>query len=420
MDENLREAAELPEGGEAVVPKAAEPEADEPKTKSIRFAPSAYDPRGIEQWLAERAAEGKLLLRGDDFVIGEPRDCRYHLEPARDDGDPDERLRETRAQMGWEYVCRTQDGIFYIWRGDRTARAPSPRPCTDSYAYRRLRKKLRRSYFLPAIYLAVDVWLVWFLFHALHLPVLSLLTTGKSDVIQFASIILGSILGVLSEAKERNEMWTLKRAMEACERVEKMPRNRWAKANRALTVIVGVLALALIFWRADNTASGDCYDEPPLPYLSAEALGGRRKSDWYGVRELSTPLGGHVYSVGETPYAARVNDWEQYSTELDFCAPRISALAKPLTHELRDYFMTEQFARPLALEGFDEAYYFSEAPGSGRSYYEGGVLKKGYPPQYLLLRRGGQVLFYRAEAPESLLGHLDEFAEIFDRYGGEQ
>ena len=420
MDENLREAAELPEGGEAVVPKAAEPEADEPKTKSIRFAPSAYDPRGIEQWLAERAAEGKLLLRGDDFVIGEPRDCRYHLEPARDDGDPDERLRETRAQMGWEYVCRTQDGIFYIWRGDRTARAPSPRPCTDSYAYRRLRKKLRRSYFLPAIYLAVDVWLVWFLFHALHLPVLSLLTTGKSDVIQFASIILGSILGVLSEAKERNEMWTLKRAMEACERVEKMPRNRWAKANRALTVIVGVLALALIFWRADNTASGDCYDEPPLPYLSAEALGGRRKSDWYGVRELSTPLGGHVYSVGETPYAARVNDWEQYSTELDFCAPRISALAKPLTHELRDYFMTEQFARPLALEGFDEAYYFSEAPGSGRSYYEGGVLKKGYPPQYLLLRRGGQVLFYRAEAPESLLCHLDEFAEIFDRYGGEQ
>ena len=416
MDENLREAAELPEGGEAVVPKAAEPEADEPKTKSIRFAPSAYDPRGIEQWLSERAAEGKLLLRGDDFVIGEPRDCRYHLEPARDDGDPDERLRETRAQMGWEYVCRTQDGIFYIWRGDRTARAPSPRPCTDSYAYRRLRKKLRRSYFLPAIYLAVDVWLVWFLFHALHLPVLSLLTTGKSDVIQFASIILGSILGVLSEAKERNEMWTLKRAMEACERVEKMPRNRWVKANRALTVIVGVLALALIFWRADNTASGDRYDEPPLPYLSAEALGGRRKSDWYGVRELSTPLGGHVYSVGETPYAARVNDWEQYSTELDFCAPRISALAKPLTHELRDYFMTEQFARPLALEGFDEAYYFSEAPGSGRSYYEGGVLQKGYPPQYLLLRRGGEVLFYRAEAPESLLDHLDTFAEIFEQY----
>ena len=29
----------------------------------------------------------------------------------------------------------------------------------------------------------------------------------------------------------------------------------------------------------------------------------------------------------------------QYSTELDFYVPRISALAVPLTHELRDYFM---------------------------------------------------------------------------------
>ena len=100
MDENLRKTAEFPEGGETAVPKAAEPEADEPKTKSIRFAPSAYDPRGIEQWLSERAAEGKLLLRGDDFVIGAPCECRYHLEPAADDDDPDEHLREKRLRFG--------------------------------------------------------------------------------------------------------------------------------------------------------------------------------------------------------------------------------------------------------------------------------------------------------------------------------
>ena len=82
MDENLRETTELPESG-GTVPN----EENEPETKSIRFVPSAYDPRGIEQWLSERAAEGKLLLRYDDFVIGEPRDCRYHLEPAADDDD---------------------------------------------------------------------------------------------------------------------------------------------------------------------------------------------------------------------------------------------------------------------------------------------------------------------------------------------
>jgi len=95
MDENLRETTELPESG-----GTAPNEENEPETKSIRFVPSAYDPRGIEQWLSERAAEGKLLLRYDDFVIGEPRDCRYHLEPAADDDDPDETLREKRAWAG--------------------------------------------------------------------------------------------------------------------------------------------------------------------------------------------------------------------------------------------------------------------------------------------------------------------------------
>ena len=178
MDEDLRETTELPESG-----GTAPNEENEPETKSIRFVPSAYDPRGIEQWLSERAAEG-LLLRYDDFAIGEPRDCRYHLEPAADDDDPDELLREKRARLGWEYVCRTKDGIFYIWRGDRTAHVPTPKDCTDSYGYRRLCKKLRRSYFLPMIFLVVDIWLVYFLFSALSLPVMSFLTMEKSEVIQ--------------------------------------------------------------------------------------------------------------------------------------------------------------------------------------------------------------------------------------------
>ena len=333
-------------------------------------------------------------------MIGEPCECRYHLEPALDDADPDKRTRETRAQMGWDYVCRTKDGIFYIWRGGMSARAPSPRPCTDSYGYRTLRKKLRRSYFLPMIFLVVDIWLVYFLFSALSLPVMSFLTMEKSEVIQFVSIILGSILGILSEAKERNEMWTLKRAMEACERVEKMPRNRWAKADRALTIIAGVLALALIFWRVNDTAYGDSYDEPPLPYIGTEMLGGERGSDWYGVRDLSTLLGGHVYSVGETPYAGTIDTWMQYSTELDFYVPRISVLAVPLTHELRDYFMGSD-AQTLSLDSFDEAYYAENTSGD---------------TQFLILRRGGEVLYFRTAAGDDLRDRLEEFAELFDQY----
>ena len=93
-----------------------------------------------------------------------------------------------------------------------------------------------------------------------------------------------------------------------------------------------------------------------------KTLGGET-GEWYEVRDLSTPLGGRVRSVGETPYVGSgSNDWWQYSTEVDFYAPRISALAKPLTHELRDYFMGSG-AQTLSLDGFDEAYYAKNASG---------------------------------------------------------
>ncbi len=406
MDENLREAAEFPEKNETTAAKA-----NEPKTKSIHFKVSAYDPRGIEQWLSERAAEGKLLLRGDEFVIGEPCECRYHLEPALDDADPDKRTRETRAQMGWDYVCRTKDGIFYIWRGGMSARAPSPRPCTDSYGYRTLRKKLRRSYFLPMIFLVVDIWLVYFLFSALSLPVMSFLTMEKSEVIQFVSIILGSILGILSEAKERNEMWTLKRAMEACERTEKMQRNRWARLNRLFAIVMSVLPLMLIVSVGSGSPYSEAYDEPTLPYLRAEELGGD-PFDWCYQRDLSTPLGGHVYSVGETPYAGMIDDWEQLSTEVDFYAPRISALAKPLTRELRDYFM-ENGAQTLSIDGFDEAYYAEFIKPNTHTQFPN---EPDEVHQFLILRRGGEVLYFRTAAGDDLRDRLEEFAELFDQY----
>ena len=411
MDERLHELSRRAAEEAACTNDAANtPDGEtEAKTKSIRFKVSAYDPRGIEQWLSERAAEGKLLLRGDDFVIGAPCECRYHLEPALDDDDPNERTRETRAQMGWDYVCRTQDGIFYIWRGDKTARAPSPRPCTDSYGYRRLRKKMRGSYFLPLLYLVADVLLIYLLFYVWSIPLLSLLTMPKNDVIQGVSLFLGSIIGMFSGAQERKEMRTLKRAMEDCGRTEKMPRNRWTGVDRALSLIVVVLMVAVLFGKGGYSKYGDDYDEPTLPYLRAEELGGD-PFDWCYQRDLSTPLGGHVYSVGETPYAGMIDGWEQLSTEAEFYAPRISMLAAPLAHELRDYFMGSD-AQTLSIDGFDEAYYVEFIKPNTRFPNEPDEVH-----QFLILRRGGEVLYFRTEAPDDLRDRLDEFAAIFDQY----
>ena len=411
MDERLHELSRRAAEETACTNDAANtPDGEtEAKTKSIRFKVSAYDPRGIEQWLSERAAEGKLLLRGDDFVIGAPCECRYHLEPALDDDDPNERTRETRAQMGWDYVCRTKDGIFYIWRGDKTARAPSPRPCTDSYAYRRLRKKMRGSYLMPLISLASFAAIIYIAVCLPELPVLSLITMTKSAALKIIALLLSCFLALLSDAQERREMRALKRAMEDCERTEKMQRNRWARLYRLFGIAMSVLPLMLLVSVGSSSPYSDEYDEPPLPYLRAEELGGRAY-DWCDVRDFSTPLGGHVYSVGETPYAGKIDDWWQYSTEVDFYAPRISALAEPLTHELRDYFMGSG-AQTLSIDGFDEAYYAEFIKPNTRFPNEPDEVH-----QFLILRRGGEVLYFRTEAPDNLREHLDEFADIFNQY----
>ena len=413
MDENRKETANrtAEDAARQALPTAP-PQTDGDDiyhTKYIDFKGSAYDPRGMEQWLAERAAEGDELVRWEQFREGEKRDCRFYLEPAAEKGDPDELLRRKRESLGWEYVCTTKNDLFYIWRGDLSAHIPMPREQMDSYGYRLVCKKLRRSYGMPLFYAAADAVLFYVLYRVLTLPVLSLLVMPKSTVWQFASILLGSILGMLSGTKERGDLRALKRAMEEREHVQPAGKDRWSQISRVLSIICGVAALLSIM--KDNAHYGDAYDEPPLPYLCAEELGGSAY-DWCDVRDFSTPLGGHVYSVGETPYAGKVDDWWQYSTEVDFYAPRISALATPLTQELRDYFMEEN-AQRLTVDGFDEAYcaanVFYRYPNSTEE--ENRITR-----QFLLLRRGGEVLYFRTEAPDDLREHLDEFADIFNQY----
>ena len=403
MDENLRETTELPESG-----GTAPNEENEPETKSIRFAPSAYDPRGIEQWLSERAAEGKLLLRYDDFVIGEPRDCRYHLEPAADDDDPDESLREKRARLGWEYVCRTKDGIFYIWRGEKTAHVPTPKACTDSYGYRTVCKKLLWNRLVPLILLLVIVAIFHWLVSKSDLPVHGLVTIGPDVTIQGAALLSSLIFAALSDAQERKNILALKHAMEDGERVGVAQRDRWATLGKVVSLIILVLPLVLgLVGR--NTSAAEEYDTPPLPYISAEALGGDA-ADWYELREQKTPFGGRVSMLGEKPRAGTIENWRLYSTELDFYVPRISVLAVPLTHELRDYFMGSD-AQTLFIDGFDEAYYAEFIKPNTRFPNEPDEVH-----QFLILRRGGEVLYFRTEAPDSLREHLDEFADIFNQY----
>lgn len=373
----------------------AEPEkqdSDTGWTTTKRYRGCAYDIRGIEAWLSERAAEGEELIAWNEFRTGSEKcRCRFYLEiAAKKNEAPDEDLCRRRAARGWEYVCTTENGIFHVWRGEASAQRPAMQDYSDSYGYRKLRGARWTSVFVLLVYLLGLAAIAGIMYLGSEMPLHALLTMEKALIVQGLGLLISGISGMLSGARERKNLRTLLRAIEEREHVDALPRDRWAQLDRIISGIFLFIAFILIF--VEPGGETDWVLEPPSRYVSAKTFGGE-KAEEYMLREQSTPLGGSVRAVGEGHYAGRVDDWWYYhDTELICYAPRIAALAKPLAEELIGYFMPR--AQKVSLPGADEAYYADEGA------------------QFLLLRRGGCVLFYRTNAPDDLRQSLDVFAQV--------
>ena len=86
MDENRKETANrtAEDAARQAFPNAP-PQTDGDDiyhTKYIDFKGSAYDPRGMEQWLSERAAEGERVLVAVN-AEGEPFDAHFDAGAGR-------------------------------------------------------------------------------------------------------------------------------------------------------------------------------------------------------------------------------------------------------------------------------------------------------------------------------------------------
>ena len=243
------------------------------------------------------------------------------------------------------------------------------------------------------------------------LLVRTLITLRPAAGIQALSLLLSAVLGSLASTRQNRDLRALRRAMEEGEHVRTLPRNRWVWIEKGISLICLLLVFALHITDRDLPETKE-YADDPLPYLSAAQVGGGEK-EWCEVCRQRTVLGGTVSIVGEPPFGGMIGSWWTYGTELDFYAPRITDLAAPLAAELRHYFM-DGSEETLTLDGFDEAYYagFPIPKHMVPSYVKGEAAYR----QFVILRRGGRVLFYRAETAEDLRGHLSELAETFAQY----
>ena len=354
---------------------------------------SSYDLRALEAWLAKLAADGwELTGIWKEFQESEKREVCFYIEPAEENAEPSSTLRANRELMGWEYVCPMEKGAFHVWRSTgETAHLPRARELSGSWADKRLGRKLLWWWGgeLAVAALSVVFLLLFDLFDA-NMPVWALLVDGGRQM-SFFTLVLGAFCGFWATRREYLNLRRLRRAVREGEHQEPLAQHTvWYEVMRWLPAVVAI-ALLLPFTRLNGHVDPEDY-----PFLAAEDLGGAAAE--HDAQKRSTPLC-DILIVQEGSYVSdtgRSRSWWMTATQLELYRPRPRFLAAPMSRQLsRHYHM----AQVDLLDGVDAAYY-------GR---DGAV-------QYLVLRGGGTVLFYRTNAPEDLRAHGEEFAALLRAY----
>lgn len=376
-----------------------------------------YDIPAMEAWLAEQAGRGRQLTDWLRFCDGEPRDCRFFLEPSiRGEYKPMEEKQEAYGEAGWEYVCSTNGELFLVWRSMRPDPAPlQTDPAADSYAYDRLWKQARRR-------------TVWSLLGLAAVVAFLLLRTSENgypllEMVRNAGMAWWTLHGSLAMlAFAVLALWdlhTLHRLLSELKAGFSMPERKPGRRRKLLVSAISWICAVFLFGQLALQAvtldeGGVPYEENTVPYVAAETLGVETDKE-ATVKQTRTLLGGKVCIVYQGGYGMI---WDEnagpYSPILDMrrvvrdvqqevYAPRLRFLAKPMVRELAEAYIPEETgaaAELLKTDCFDEAYYLRDS---------GGV-------QHLAACLNGRVLYFRANASADLTAHLVELAEVLAEY----
>ena len=145
---------------------------------------SQYDLRALENWLAEMAADGWELAGEWPYFdqTEQPQERRFAIEPAAEKDGVPKTLLDSRAMMGWEYVCSMDKGAFCVWRSVGTnAAPPRPRELAGSWCDKRLTRHLRNWWLgILAIFIVYALWGAY-TFRNAEMPLWQTLTDGNAQ-----------------------------------------------------------------------------------------------------------------------------------------------------------------------------------------------------------------------------------------------
>ena len=383
---------------------------DEQKTKNFRLPCSRFDTPTVEAWLNEKSSDGWHFYAWEenDITLSFTRDGqsaeRYWVEPAWEDAAPTTDEQRRYEMLGWEFVCRSHDGIYHVWRAAVPgARKGRLKQMEDSYAYRKVKKSLRHNYLWLLAVIALLLAAAWFIRIRSPYVVWRLVADAKIgfDIFSFALSMVGTFW---VDRREREAMQRLKRSLAEGEEMRGVGRTGIVGkiVQRLPLVVAAVLLLSVAGGNVDSYFHDiHGYDADPVPFIAAETLGGTASEECY-VETRHTLLGGEITLVSEGKYVGAVENylWVQYTTQLEVYAPQLKFLAKPLANDV--YAQYFKYCEAEILDNTD----------AEKAYYSHDI----HDTQRLLLCDGGVVLYYRTSAPDDLRAHLDEFTALLRQY----
>ena len=361
---------------------------------------SEYDISAMEDWLSRQASEGRELTDWCRFRQAEPRVCQFALEPAeRGQYKPAEEQREAYGDAGWEFVCSSS--LFLVWRSTRPDAVPlRTDPSADSWAYGRLWKRIRNGTLWTILVLS-GVLVFWFRQGGRCI----LLNTIRVEATWKFLIVLA--VEVVAAVHLLRDLRSFRQLLDSLRCGFPMPSHRPQPFYKILPLcIVFVTALLNLI----NTAgilrdSGSVpLAEDPVPYITAENLGGRgggvtveRRKDLLG-ESVMVCQGEPNVVWKQNPQPSNIPGSDilrvAYDTEQETVTLRIPFLAGAVLREFTAYIEEEAGERPQPLG--EDAYSLLD---------ENGV-------QHLALRAGGKVVYLRTNAPMDLRDHMDELAAL--------
>ncbi len=366
---------------------------------------NTYDVAANETWLEDMAREGWFLTGSTGwkgcFEKGEPKDCRYRMEPMpRKEKKPDPERIEAYAALGWDYVTIHGDR-FYIWRCDDPA-APEldTDPVVQAEGWRYVRRGMGRSLLGSLALLAVLAGLLLWGSSVARTPLLDTITRrAPGEGLLYILLFLSSaVLGVLEWRTMRRLLRRLRTGI-PLERPAPYRAQRWMGR-----IIFAMMVCLIVIWtfgrffswdegrdiykHSDNTVRSD------VVYVDLRELEGAEDTEFWGCRTKVHELCPRMY---ETRHLS-LGPWEGTSRDVEAAA--VTTYYRMLTQGLARQLAKELVqVRPGSL-GISP--HGAMEPVPSEALDEFWWVRADYEIQYAVARLGREVLLLKYEGTTDL------------------